>query len=647
MALSDFKQKIKEQYPPVPSWMSEEAIETLNKGYLIPGETPRDMFARVAEATQKYLPEPGLADDIFDILWKGYLGLATPVACNFGTTRGLPVSCYSLSISDSVASIYSHLKECAAMSKAGGGVGIMLGNIRPSGSPISDGGKSAGIVPWAKQYDLAASVVSQGNSRRGSFALYLPIDHPDLPELLRTKDHSQGDPRAFIDSNIAVTITDEWLESMLAGDEHKKELFAEVLKLRMISGSPYILFIDNVNNANPQAYKDRGLKVELSNLCSEITLYTDEDHSFVCVLSSLNLNLWEYWKSYRSPNKQMTVPELGIYLLDAVCEEFIQKGSKTTSMGRAVRFAKKSRALGLGSMGLHGLYQSRNLPFACDEAQRLNIEIHKFIQTQAQRASEKLAYDYGQPEWCQGTLYRHTHLTASAPTRTNSVICNAVSQGIEPIESNYYIAKQAKGSFLRKNPYLEQLLEAKGRNTQDVWDSMVKTQGSVQHLDFLNAEEKQVFLTAREIDQFELLVQASHRQKYICQAQSLNLFIDAEATPEYIMRLHLVAWKLKLKSLYYVRSNSLLVKREKTNEVIVISKPSCPYCAKAKDFLYNHGLGFREISKSQADEENLWQDSHGTFPQIYLSGSFIGGYDELMAFYGNEERATECVACEG
>lgn len=634
-------------FDPVPHWMNEEAIETLGKGYLLPGETPRDLFARVALTVEKYLPESGLAEDIFDVLYKGYIGLASPVASNFGTNRGLPVSCYALSVDDSISSIYSHLKECAQMSKAGGGVGIYTGNIRPAGSPISGGGTSTGIVPWIKQYDLAASVVSQGNTRRGSFAMYVPIDHPDLLELLLTKDHSQGDPRMFVDSNLAVTITDEWIEAMLAGDQHKKELLGEVLKLRMISGSPYIIFIDNVNNQNPQAYKDRGLKVSTGNLCAEITLYTDENHSFVCVLSSLNLLRWEEWKNYRSPNKGMSVPQLGIYLLDAVCEEFIQKGSKTTSMGRSVRFARKSRALGMGTMGLAALYQSKNIPFNSEKARKLNIEIHKYIQSEAQEASRKLAHDYGQPEWCQGTEFRHTHLIACAPTRTNTVISGAISQGIEPMESNLYVAKQAKGTFIRKNPFLEKVLEKYNRNTDETWNQLVSNQGSVKDLDFLTDHEKQVFLTAREIDQFELIRQASDRQKYICQAQSLNLFVDSECEAEYLFRLHLMAWKLGVKSLYYLRSNSALIKREKTNEIIVITKEDCPYCKKAKEYLFFHGLKFREISRKKADELNLWSDSLGTFPQVYISGTFIGGYDQLMEFYGESERSNECVACEG
>lgn len=779
--------------------MSNEAVDTLNRGYLLPGETPRDMFSRIATSVEKYIPEEGLAGDIFDCLWEGYIGGSTPVLSNFGTNRGLPISCYALSIDDDLHSIYSHLKEAAALSKHGGGVGVYLGNVRSSGSAISGGGKSSGVVPWSRQYDLSAAVVSQGATRRGSYALYINIDHPDLEELLRCKDHAQGDPRSFIDSNIAVTVTDAWLEEMLAGDEKKKEIFSRVLDLRMISGTPYIIFIDNVNRANPQCYKERGLEVTTSNLClgadtniatpdgivkisdlyakflqnnyepfevfsrnletgevrlkkatvlyngkkqfititlsdntkfrctpdhrlatadgrwveaqdslgeemlgvgvptedfpfvmdvsglskfyidvydltveddhnfyiitdvekrtgilvhncSEIMLYTDENHTFVCVLSSLNLLKYPEWKDYKGKHTGKSVPELMIYLLDAVCEEFIVKASRLTSLGRAVRFAKKSRALGAGTMGLAALYQRLGLPFKSSEARELNVEIHKYIHEKSVKASQDLAKAYGEPEWCEGSGMRHTHLLSTAPTRTNSVICGAISQGIEPIESNTYIAKQAKGSFVRKNPFLEATLEKYGKNTDDVWDYLVENDGSVQDLDFLSEYDKQIYLTAREIDQFELLLQAAERQPYICQAQSLNLFVKNDTPAEDLWLLHLAAWKYNLKSLYYLRSSSLVRKLEKSVDAydnIVITKPGCPYCDKAKLYLKARGFNFKEMNKEKAQGVGLYRESWGTFPQIYLSKTFVGGYDQLMEYFEDNERSTECVACEG
>ncbi len=634
--------------PQVPSWMSKEAIDTLSRGYLYQGETPRGMYERVANQAAKLLNYPALSEDIFEMLWRGFLGLATPVASNFGTSRGLPISCYSNHVSDSVPSIYSHLKESAALSQHGGGVGTYFGDIRPSGAPISSGGKSTGIVPWMRQFDQCAAVVSQGGVRRGSFALYLPIDHPDLPEVLRSKDHSQGDPRDFIDSNIAITVSDEWVESLLAGDRDKQKLFGEVLKARLVSGSPYIIFTDNANRANPECYTQRGLSVKLSNLCSEIFLHTDENHTFVCVLSSLNLSRWEEWKDWKGPATGKTAPELAVYLLDAVVEEFCHKADRLTSLGRAVRFARKSRALGLGTMGLHALYQSKNLPFASDEARQLNSEVHQYIKEKAQKASREMASTYGEPEWCQGTGLRHTHLMAIAPTKSNSAICGAGSEGIEPIDANYYVAKQAKGTFVRKNKYLVEHLERIGRNTEETWESILEFRGSVQHLEFLDSRTKEVFKTAREIDQFEIVRQAADRQKYVCQGQSINLFVDPESTPEYLFKLHLSAWKAGLKSLYYLKSSSMLVKKKPPGQqkvAKIVTKQECPYCSMAKSLLRSQGWTINEIDRSEfPNSEWQWK----TVPQIWLNGQHVGGYTDLSERFGSKEKTYgECVACEG
>ena len=633
----------------VPSWMSTEAIETLSRGYLRAGESPRGMFERVAKTAAKYLPlTPGIEQDVFEILWRGFIGGASPVLSNFGASTGLPISCYSNHISDSRNSIYSHLKESSALSQYGGGVGTYFGEIRPAGAPISSGGKSTGVVPWMRQYDQCAAVVSQGGVRRGSFALYLPIDHSDLPEVLRAKDHSQGDPRDFIDSNVAVTITDEWVESMLAGDLEKKKIFGEVLKSRMVSGSPYTIFIDNANRANPDCYTQRGLSVKLSNLCSEIFLHTDENHTFVCVLSSLNLSRWDEWKDWKGPATGKSVPELAVYLLDAVVEEFCHKAQRITSMGRAVRFARKSRALGLGTMGLHALYQSKGLPFASPEARELNTTTHRFIKQEALKASKEMAITYGEPEWCQGTGLRHTHLMAIAPTKSNSVICGAGSEGIEPMEANYYVAKQAKGTFVRRNKYLEQYLEGIGKNTDETWESIMEFRGSVQHLDFIDNHAKEVFKTAREIDQFELIRQASDRQPSICQGQSLNLYVDPESTPRYLFKLHLSAWKGGLKSLYYLKSSSLLVKRAQSAQAKVariVTKQDCPYCSMAKSLLKSQGWTVEETDRANVpDSEWVWK----TVPQIWLNGQHVGGYAELAEKLGQGEKTYgECVACEG
>jgi ribonucleoside-diphosphate reductase alpha chain len=604
------------------------------------------MFMRLATAAAKINQDPSLEEDLFHCFWSGWIGASSPVAANFGTTRALPISCYSVHLSDSVSSIYSHLKEVAQLSKNGGGVGIYMGDVRPAGAPISGGGKSTGIVPWAQQYDLAARVVSQGGVRRGSFAIYLPIDHPDVAELLRAKDHGKGDPRKFVDSNVALTISDDWVESMIAGDTQKQELFGEVLKTRMISGSPYLVFIDNANRQNPECYTERGLSVKTSNLCSEIFLHTDEHHSFVCVLSSLNLSRYDDFSGWKSPITGRTVPQLAIHLLDAVVSEFIRKAEPKVGLGRSVRFAQKSRALGLGTMGLHTLYQKRGLPFKSQQARELNIEAHEWIRKESEVASRELAAKFGEPEWCVGSGMRHTHLTAVAPTRTNSVISGAFSQGIEPIDSNYFVAKQAKGTYVRKNPVLEKLFCDRGID-DSIWEQILSAKGSVQELDCLSDVEKEVFQTAREIDQFELVKQAADRQPFICQGQSLNLFVDPEADPAYIMRLHLAAWKNGLKSLYYLKSSSLLTNK-KVVPALIVTKDDCPWCDKLKSALAADGIHYEEITKVQAEEKGYWNQEWKTVPQMWLYKKHVGGYTDYIQLTSkpNEVVYETCAACE-
>jgi len=786
-----------DKLPICPDWLSEEAQQTLSKGYLLPGETPRDMWKRCALTAEKHLKKPGIGEDIMEMFWLGYMGGATPVLSNFGTNRGLPVSCYSHTIRDDTINIFSHLKEVAALSKYGGGVGSYFGELRPGGSPISKGGKSGSIVDWMRLYDRTAATVSQGNTRRGSFALYLPIDHPDLMDALRSKDHSQGDPRNFIDSNLAVTIKNSWIEEMLAGDKEKQKIFSEVLKSRMVCGSPYLMFPDNANDQAPDCFKKRNLEIVTSNLCftgdtlvslangksparidsligekfdvncaskdevtglwssdtqsgvafktgtkevikvelsdgstfrctdthrlglatggwieakdsighqidswqteqplevvritpdgvedvynltveenhnyyiitnkefgsgilvsncSEIFLPTDENHSFTCVLSSINLSKYDEWKDWRGKNTGKTLPELGIYFLDAIVEEFIHKASRLPAMGRTVRFTKKSRSLGLGTMGLHALYQSRGLTFASEEARELNIEVHKYIDEMSLKASQDMAKEYGEPEWCEGHGIRHATRLAIAPTKTNSVICGAVSEGIEPLIANLFVAGNAKGTFVRRNPYLEKHLAEIGKNDQEVWDSILEERGSVQHLDFLSPRAKEIFKTAREIDQFEIVKQAADRQRYICQGQSVNLFVDPEADAAYLMRLHLSAWKMGLKSLYYLKSTSLQVKNRGSKVVPqkqvakVVTKPDCPWCTKVKELLRSRGYEITEVDRSEVPDSD-W--SWDTVPQVWINGSHVeGGYEGVSKMLGQSEgeKYSECLACQG
>lgn len=640
-----------EALPTHPAWMSEEALQVLGKGYLLPGETPRDMWKRCANTAEKYLKRPDVAIDILEMFWLGYFGGATPVLSNLGTNRGLGCSCYGNVVADSTYSIFSHLKEVAALSKNGGGVGVYFGDLRPGGSPIKGGGKSGSIVDWMRLYDRTAATVSQGNTRRGSFALYLPIDHPDLADALRSKDQSQGDPRNFIDSNLAVVVTDQWLEEMIAGDKHKIEIFGDVLKSRMMTGSPYLAFTDNANNQAPDCFKQRNLKIVQSQLCNEVFLPSDDDHTFTCFLSSLNLAKYDEWREWRGSSSGKTAPELAVYFLDAVVSEFIHKAERMPSMGRAVRFTRKARALALGSMGLHALYQSRGIAFASHAARDLNIEVHLLIDRLALKASQDMAKEYGEPEWCEGNGIRHATRTAIAPTKTNSVICGAVSEGIEPLVANLFVAANAKGTFVRKNPYLETHLEAIGKNTPDVWESILEERGSVQHLDFLSEHAKEVFKTAREIDQFELVKQAADRQKFVCQGQSLNLFVDPEIPADELMRLHLAAWKNGLKGLYYLKSSSLQVKKKASAPskpvALVVTKDGCPWCVKAKELLVAHGYVIQEKDRSQIPD-NEWRFE--TVPQIWLNGQHVdGGYQGVAALLGaaQEKQYAECTACEG
>ena len=646
-----------------PDWLTDEGLATLNKGYLFKGETVEGMYRRVSNHAVKVLksmPVVGkqhrikydlLAQDLYDVLWNGWIGLASPVAANFGTTRGLPVSCYGTHLEDSISSIYSHLKETAQLTKHGGGIGVYFGEIRPTGSPFGmkqgEFGRSSGVVPWIQGYDLAARTVSQGGVRRGSFAMFLPIEHPDVKQLLLAKDHGKGDPRKFVDSNVGLTVTDSWLHSMLEGDQEKRELFIEVLRTRLVTGSPYLIFIDSVNRANPLAYKERGLWVSTSNLCSEITLHTDDNHTFVCVLSSLNLAHYGAWKKWIGQSG-LNLTELGVYLLEAVIEDFIVKASRMNTMGRSLRSARKGRALGLGVMGLHQLYQQLALPFASEEARALNIDIFRDMKIDATNASRQLASVYGEPEWCKGYGQRHTHLLAIAPTRTNAVITSAGSQGIEPIDSNFFVGKQSSGTFIRKNTVLQTLLTTLGRNTEETWRSIQNHQGSVQHLQFLSPKAKEVFKTAYEIVQSELLKQASDRQPYICQSQSLNLFVSPKIQTEDLIKLHLAAWSSQIKSLYYLKTKALnlIDKSQPAQSITILTKQGCIYCDKLKHLLVSLGLKYKEKDFTTHPENSQWK----TAPQVFIDGKHIGGYQETAKYFNktvNSSGGKDCLACEG
>lgn len=536
-----------------PEWMTEEGLKTLQSGYLLEGETPDNMYRRVADAAACRLHKPDLANKFYEYMIKNWLCPASPVLSNMGTERALPISCFGVSVSDSIDGIYQSIHELAMLTKSGGGVGVCWSNVRGRGAKVKNNGTSEGIVPWMKVQDSATIATNQGGVRKGATSANLSVDHPDVHEFIRIRRPLGDANRQCQNIHHCVTITDEFMYKVRNGDEKAREIWVEILKTRLETGEPFIQFIDNVNKANPEAYKRNDLRVEMTNICTEITLYTDALHSFICCLASLNLSRYFEWEN-------SDLVETAIYFLDGVLQEFIDRGQSVPGVEKAVRSAIKGRALGLGVLGWHTLLQKDNTPIDSFRASLLNKSIFKNIQEKAIKASKDLAETYGEPEWCQNTGMRNTHLMAIAPTFSNSIISGGVSAGIEVIPANAYAIKTAKGVFIRKNPALEILLKELNKNTKDIWTSIVENDGSIQHLDFLSAEQKEVFLTAREINQYTVVKQAGDRQKYIDQAQSLNLYFPApsEVDPKFFHQVHFDAWKLGLKTLYYCRSNSVL-----------------------------------------------------------------------------------------
>jgi ribonucleoside-diphosphate reductase alpha chain len=431
------------------------------------------------------------------------------------------------------------------MTKHGGGTSAYFGAIRGRGTPISSGGESTGAVRFMELYNKMMNVVSQGNVRRGSFAAYLPVDHPDIEEFLDL--HSVG--HDIQEMSFAVCVSDEWMKSMIEGDKAKRKTWSKVIQKRFETGYPYIMFSDNINNNAPQVYKDKGLRIWAQNLCAEIALSSSLDESFVCNLSSLNLDRWD-------EIKETDAVETLIYFLDAVMTEFINKTKNMEFMQAPRKFAVTQRALGAGVLGWHSLLQSKGIAFESFEAKMLNVEIWKFIRAKADKATEDLAVMFGEPDLLTGYGRRNVTTLAIAPTTSSAQILGQVSQSIEPFNSNYYSKDLAKGRFTFKNPNLANLLEAKNQNTEEVWKSILEHGGSVQHLEFLSEQEKDVYKTFGEISQKEIVIQAAQRQKHIDQGQSLNLMIPHDAKPKEVNELLIFGWEQGIKSFYYQRSSS-------------------------------------------------------------------------------------------
>ena len=552
-------------------WLTENSRKFLESGYLTGDTTPEERILEIAQHAEKILGINGYAEKFYKYMSEGFYSLASPVWSNFGKKRGLPISCFGSCIADDMGDILYTQSEVGMMSKLGGGTSGYFGKIRHRGAEVKNNGSSSGSVHIMQLFEKMVDIVSQGSVRRGRFAPYLPIDHQDIHEFLEIG--TEGN--AIQELTHGVTVGDQWMQEMIDGDVEKRTLWAKVLQRRGEIGYPYIFFRDHANNGTVDVYKDKKLEIHGSNLCTEIMLPSNEDWSFVCCLSSMNLLHYDKWKN-------TDAVETLTYFLDAVMEEFITKlevyKNSTdrddqltfTFMEKAYNFAKDNRALGLGALGWHSLLQSKMLPFDSEEAFKLNSEIFKTIKDKSYKASEELAKLFGEPAVLKGYGRRNTTLNAIAPTTSSAFILGQVSQGIEPIWSNSYVKDIAKIKTTIKNPFLVDLLEEKGQNTTEVWRSIRDYDGSVQHLDFLSENEKDVFKTYPEIDQNVIVYQAANRQNHIDQGQSINVMVHPDMPIKDVNKIYITAWKLGVKSMYYQHSMNAAQKFKQ--------KKSCDSC---------------------------------------------------------------------
>ncbi len=536
-------------------WLTEHSRNFLSMGYLSNGMSAEERIREIADRAEEILQIPGFSDKFYGYMSEGFYSLASPVWSNFGKKRGLPISCFGSHIDDDMGNILYTQSEVGMMSKLGGGTSGYFGKIRHRGAEVKNNGQASGAVHIMQLFESMVDVVSQGSVRRGRFSPYLPVEHPDIMEFLEIG--TEGNP--IQELTHGVTVTDKWMQEMIDGDTDKRTIWAKVLQRRGEMGYPYIFFKDHANNGAADVYRNENHTIYASNLCTEIMLPSNDEWSFVCVLSSVNLLHYDKWKD-------TDAVETMVYFLDAVITEFIDKLEAFRDseeredrqtflfMERAYNFAKENRALGLGVLGWHSLLQSKMLPFNSQEAYNLNSEIFKLVKEKSYAASGELAVKFGEPKVLKGYGRRNATLNAIAPTTSSAFILGQVSQGIEPIWSNIYVKDIAKIKTTIKNTYLEALLEEKGKNTQEVWRSIRDFDGSVQHLDFLTELEKDVFKTYSEIDQMDIIYQAANRQNHIDQGQSVNIIVHPDMPVKDINKIHVTAWKLGLKSLYYQHS---------------------------------------------------------------------------------------------
>ncbi len=550
-------------------WLNENSRKFLAAGYIGEGLCAEERIVNIAKRAEGILQMPGFAEKFYYYMSEGYYSLASPVWSNFGKERGLPISCFGSHIDDDIGNILYTQSEVGMMSKLGGGTSGYFGKIRHRGAAIKNNGEASGAVHIMRLFESMVDVVSQGSVRRGRFSPYLPIDHADIMEFLEIG--SEGNP--IQELTHGVTVTNDWMQDMIDGDVEKRTVWAKVLQSRGEMGYPYIFFTDNANNGAADVYKDKKLPIYASNLCTEIMLPSDHNWSFVCVLSSINLLHYDKWKD-------TDAVETMVYFLDAVITEFLEKLESYKNsddredrqtflfMERAYNFAKENRALGMGTLGWHSLLQSKMLPFDSQGAYDLNSEVFKTLKEYSYKASKYLAQKFGEPELLKGYGRRNATLNAIAPTTSSAFILGQVSQGIEPIWSNIYVKDIAKIKTTIKNPFLVKLLQEKGMDSPEVWRDIRDRDGSVQHLDFLSENEKDTFKTYSEIDQLVIIYQAANRQNYIDQGQSLNIIVHPDMPTKDINKIHITAWKLGLKSLYYQHSMNAAQKFKQKKECL-------------------------------------------------------------------------------
>jgi len=538
----------------IPEWGNNSLyLTTMLGGYLQNKETPKEAYNRIASTAATYLNKPELFSKFFEILWNGWLIPSTPVMSNFGNNRGLPISCFGGYIGDSMYDIYRKNLEMAILSKHGGGTAYDFSEIRPKGALIKDGsnGTTDGIIPFMKSFDSTIIASKQGKMRRGAVALYLSANHPEFADFLKIREPKGDINRQCHNIHMGAKFSNEFMEEVVNKNGSKRELWLEHIKTRVKTGEPYTFFTDNANANLKSTFSTYNLKVRHSQLCAEIMLPSDENHTFVCCLSSMNLYKWEEW------SKTDAVYYATIFL-DAVISEFLDKAKHIQGIEDSIRFAEKSRALGLGALGWASLLQKMRIPFVGIQATSLTRVIFSHMKEKSDKASMWMANEFGEPTWCKGSGYRNLTCLAVAPNRSSSKLAGGVSQGIEPFAANLYMDDDAKGAHLRRNPDLETLLDEKGLNTPQTWDIIAEDKGSVKNIDELTEEEKEIFRTFKEINQLELVRQAAVRQEYIDQGQSLNLAFFHDAPAKWINQVHIEAWKLGIKALYYLRSESNL-----------------------------------------------------------------------------------------